>query len=160
MLALDTGTAVALAADYALQVEPLGVDFAHSDGGLGRDEGPGDPHGARQVHPFVEGLGRHSLRAFQPLLVPLQEEGVVFWYLSDGLRLKEVQVDLVLREIRILVLLRLQDECLLEVAFAAQDRAQRMVPVLPLKKLQPLVSPRAGLLLHLQARLIIAVVCK
>ena len=153
VLTLNAGTAVALATDYALQVEPLSVYFAHSDWGLRRNEGPWDPHGARQVYPFVEGLGWNRLRAFQPLLVPLQEEGVVFGDLGDRLRLQEVQVDLVLWKIGVFVLLRLQDQRLLEVAFTAQDRTQRVVPVLPLKKLQTLVTPRACLLLHLQPRL-------
>jgi len=46
MLALDAGATVPFTTDYALEVEPLRVNFTHSDGSLGSHGGPWDPHGA------------------------------------------------------------------------------------------------------------------
>ena len=117
MLALDARAAVSLSADDALQVEPLHVDFAHPYWSFRRHVGSWDPHGAREVNPFVEGLGRGGPGALQPLLVPLQEKGVVFGNLGDRLALEEVEIDEVLREVFPSFFLR-HDKRLLEVALA------------------------------------------
>ena len=90
MLTLDASTTVSLATNDALKVEAFDVNLIHTNGCLGCDRGSWDPHGTAQVHPLVQGLSWHGLLAFQPLLVPLQEKGVVFRDFSDRFRLEEV----------------------------------------------------------------------
>ena len=78
VLALDASTTMPFTADDALQVEALHIYLAHADWRFRRDGRAGNPHGATQMHPLVEGLRGHSGRVLEALLVSLQEKRVVF----------------------------------------------------------------------------------
>ena len=147
MLTLDARATVSLSTDDALEIEAFDVNLAHAYGCLGRDRGSRNPHGTTQMHPLVQGLRWHSLTAFQPLLIPLQEEGVVLRDFSNRLRLKEVQINVVLSE-NFTSFFCLQDESFLEVTFTAEDLREGMVLVFSVKELQALLPARACLSAH------------
>ena len=84
VLALDTGSTVTFATDYALQVEPLSVDTAHPYWRLGSHYRSWNPHGTAEMNPLVESLCGHGFVRFKLLFVSLEEEGVVFGDLCDG----------------------------------------------------------------------------
>lgn len=108
VLALNTRPAILAATDYALKVEALEVDFRHPHRCLGRHDRPWDPHGATQVNPFVESLSARNRCFVKPLSVALQKESIVFRDLCNKLRLKEMQLYLILRK-HLLSLFRLCD---------------------------------------------------
>ena len=95
VIALDAST-LALPADDTLEVEAFNFDLAHAYRGLRRHSRARYPHGTAQMDPLVESISRNSLGTFKSLFVTLQEEGVVFWDLSDCLRLKEVKFNSVI----------------------------------------------------------------
>jgi hypothetical protein len=135
VLALDTSTTAPFAADNALEVKSLDVNLAHAHRRLRGHIGARDPHGTAQVHPFVEGLSQYCFWTFKSLLIPLQEESIVFRNFGYGLTLQKVEVHVVLRE-GLPRCLGLHDERLLKVSLAAQDLGQCVVLVFAFEELQ------------------------
>ena len=144
MLALDT-RAISFSADYALQIKSLGIDLAHTYRCFRCHGGPRDPHRAAKMDPLIQRICRYRIDTFQALLVPLKEEGVVFWDLSDGLRLEEVQLDIILREV-FSILSLLICHLFLVATLSIENLRQCVVLVLTLEELQALVPVRATLL--------------
>lgn len=99
MLALDAGTLITFSTNDALKIKSLDIDLAHANRSLGRHGRSRYPHSTAEVDPLVERISIDGLRALEALLVPLQEESVVFRNLSDGLGLKEVKFDSILVEV-------------------------------------------------------------
>ena len=82
VLALNA-RAISFATDNALQVKALRINLAHAHRSFGSDSRSRNPHGATEMDPLVQCICGNSLVAFKTLLVPLQEECVVFRNLCD-----------------------------------------------------------------------------
>jgi hypothetical protein len=86
------------------------------------------------MYPLVQRLCCLHQSGFQYFLIPLQKEYVVFWDLSQHLRLQKMQVNQILSEIFPVKPL-LRNQSVLKVAFSVQNLGQGMVFVFSFKYL-------------------------
>jgi hypothetical protein len=87
VLALNAGALVFHSTNDTLQLEAFAVNLVQTHWCLRCHHWPWDPHSTAQVYPFIKSLGWWHITCLQQLVVPLQEEVVVFRTLSHYFRL-------------------------------------------------------------------------